>query len=306
MERRITISIARRPRTANAQAPNGWPLPPCQICGRLPQNLVVMLTYARQLASADKWQVVDELFEQIRTIVNELGRAAAQAELDSTDRVLKEQDGPAMERGLTRLRNALHPTPSFRKDLAELQPPVPGLPITQFSPPFRAKIQAERPRHVKVRFTRSTSISPSDTTPECRRPAAGSLDVADIDSDGRDEVLVGYSNGQTGHVQLWQNNSGNWVLKFAIQHGAVQTRFVDFNNDDNDDIVTVRQSGLSLLEGRSDGQWTDTTTSKKLESSPANAIELMDADNEGDLDVVVAGTQRCQLWQAGTEATLVM
>lgn len=260
-------------------------------------NLVVAITYCRRQAVEANRPALEQGLEQIRLSVLDVARA--EQTWEEIRKALAGGQWPVVRRSLTELENLLRPTVRFRRDLQDLQPPVAGLPLTRFSDTFLAKLERERPAELLL----SWQSFPIETLAPPAWPmttaSAGCLELVDIDGDGRDDVLVGLSDGKRGGVQLWRSRLGDWsaTLCALISEPVLQTRLVDFQNADRFDMVLVGPQRLRVLRGDANFGWHDVTASLGLSSDPGLAIEVIDADNEGDLDLFVAGSQQAQMWQ---------
>ena len=126
-----------------------------------------------------------------------------------------------------------------------------------------------------------------------------------VDGDGDEDLLVGFSDGERGGLRLWRREGRGWVsvLPDEIAGPAAGTRFVDFDNDGVFDVVAVGRGGLRLLRGDSTGVWQDVTAPAGLSPEPGGTVELVDADNEGDLDFCTGSKEGVRLWQNRLDGT---
>ena len=268
-----------------------------------PDNLVVAILFARTLASQGQPEKLQRAIQLIRTAVEDSDHAQGVA--SQIERAREAGNDAEMRHGLTALENMLRPTSRFRQDLFQLQPPVAGLPITRFSSAFYEGLVRQRPRAIDIHF-RPTSGNQLAAQPGSSTDAtAGSLDFADIDGDGREDILVAISDGTRGQIQLWSSLTGTWTAPLSDREAVPvsQARFVDLANVDRFDIVAVGPAGLLVARRADDGRWTNATAGSGLGSAAGVAVELIDADNEGDLDLCVAGIARSQLWQNRSDGT---
>ena len=269
-----------------------------------PHNLVICLRFARAQAIAGQWQTVRQVLDSIAAVVQEVRQA--EPVLEAARTAVADRNREAARKTLTILENVLRPTTRFRQDLSQLQPPVAGLPLQRFSDTFYRAFDLERPPAIDVVFQHvSSRLLPASPVVVSHVMQAG-IDFADVDGDGRDDWLVGYTDGTSGSVQLWQYEDGVWsnALRTWNSLPASQLRFVDFDSDGQLEAVVIGPSGLVILQRGDDAQWHAITAPAEAVAAPGNALELIDADNEGDLDLCVAARTEFRLWQNRGDLTL--
>ncbi len=272
-----------------------------------PENVVVVIRYARQQAKQEAWKTVSKTLDLIQPATQEVVKA--RAALQSARKALAEANGDRVHYWLAVLENVLRPTMRFRQDLSQLQPPVAGLPILRFSDTFYVALSRERPHAVPVQLVLVTDASIPEGVRLTRGGAKGgkaadrashaSLDFADIDGDGRDEWLLSFNSADAGSMQLWQDHGGAWrdLLETVAVPPAADARFVDLNDDGVYEIVAVGSDGTVVLQQDADGYWKDRLATWEVESLQGRTLELVDVDNEGDLDLCVAGRDKFVVWQ---------
>lgn len=112
---------------------------------------------------------------------------------------------------------------------------------------------------------------------------AGSA-VADIDKDGFDDIVV--SNGY-GAVLMLNDGSGNFTAaKVLPQEGASSVRIVDFDGDNELDIVV---GGTSLYLYINDGSESFTSSYQlvaEFENGPKNNMDFRDINADGFMDFI--------------------
>ena len=164
-------------------------------------------------------------------------------------------DQPDAVNQLRKLTNSLTPTARYRQALAELQPPIMGIPVERFSDPFYTALQRERPLPRGTTFrpfeVRQGPLPLHDRSPVRR----GTLDAADIDGDGREDVLASVSTDDGGGLYIWLTTTSRWMAVTAETDQARYraARFFDYDNDGTFEIVATGQDKTCLLEHAEDG-----------------------------------------------------
>ena len=115
------------------------------------------------------------------------------------------------------------------------------------------------------------------------------LHSADMNGDGRDELLAGSGlDGQGLGIGIWSYNQtdGAWALNETItglDYDPNDIATGDFNQDGRMDVaVSMRFYGLRVFLNQGPGQW----TSLYLDSRYANNVEVADLDQDGNLDIL--------------------
>lgn len=138
-------------------------------------------------------------------------------------------------------------------------------------------------------------------------PVYGSLkiDVMDFDNDNDLDIL--YTNGDNGDysnipkhyhgVRLLLNNGNNQFQEqfFYPLYGAAQARGVDFDQDQDTDIIitsTFTKSGqpspFGIIYLENLGDWSfEPSALSKAGLNQWNVMEILDWDTDGDMDVIV-------------------
>ncbi len=274
-----------------------------QLYREAPHNLVVSLQYARRQAARHDATGLRKTLSLIHPAI--LDAEKALPIWSGIDEAIAQGDIASVPNSLRKLENVLRPTARFRHDLARLQPPVAGLPLQCFSTQFYTHLEPQRPHAVQVQFQPMPQDQLPRNTDLVEHAKEASLDFVDIDGDGVDEWLVGYADGLRGSMQLWQRVGGSWSNAFQnlTLPPARQVRLVDFDSDGHFEALGIGPSGLVMLVCDEVGKWSETKPLGHDGTLPGNALEILDADNEGDLDLCVAGESACALWQNRGDGT---
>ncbi len=116
------------------------------------------------------------------------------------------------------------------------------------------------------------------------------LTLADLDKDGKDEIIVnGYGNNK-GEFYYLKNEGGKWNKKSIKQiPGAIRTQAIDIDKDGDMDILTLfAQATEQLILFKNDGKGNFTETSLLAFSAIQGStyFEMKDMNNDGILDIL--------------------
>jgi hypothetical protein len=122
---------------------------------------------------------------------------------------------------------------------------------------------------------------------------ADSVAVADVNGDGKPDILVANTGGvpicSGGGVGVLLGN-GDGTFKTAVTYcsggGPVSLAVADVNGDDKPDLV-VASSLVSVLLGNGDGTF-QTAVSYESGGYPPDSVAVADVNGDGKPDLVVA------------------
>ncbi|MEM1000885.1 MAG: T9SS type A sorting domain-containing protein [Bacteroidota bacterium] len=131
---------------------------------------------------------------------------------------------------------------------------------------------------------------------QMRAYTPNSLDWGDYNNDGRiDLAMVGY-NGSTNYLQIWRNDGNNMFFPsfdlFPGKYSAV--KWGDADNDGDQDLVMIGESDLNggsliAFNNHNAGATTFTSGTDTFPHFARGAVDFGDYDNDGDLDLIMAG-----------------
>ncbi|MDB6019020.1 MAG: putative peptidase [Pedosphaera sp.] len=117
----------------------------------------------------------------------------------------------------------------------------------------------------------------------------------DYDNDGYPDVLVSGNGGSTNLTKLFHNNGGGSFTEVPISIPGVQNGAVtwgDYDNDNHLDILISGDTGSGYISKvyHNNGNGTFTEISTPLPGMTGSAAAWGDYDNDGLLDILIAGT----------------
>lgn len=132
---------------------------------------------------------------------------------------------------------------------------------------------------------------------------SGAVATSDFNNDGFLDLFIGSSTGKNSEIFLNKGNGSFEPLKnskkmFASldQVKVNDVRFLDFDNDGFSDILVAGEPlntggrGLFLFHNDAVGVFSDVSKLLPAEPKSASQIALFDYNDDGDLDIAVAGT----------------
>lgn len=144
--------------------------------------------------------------------------------------------------------------------------------------------------------------APRANPPPPGAPMPGVAAIGDVNQDGRPDLVLP-APGPAG-VTLWlQNATGGFTNAPAAFGGgaaqpALSVAIGDFDNDDRPDVLVGGAEGVRLFHGNGDGTFAEVSASAGLTppSGDVRSVLFLDADHDGDLDLVAARATGLQLW----------
>ena len=196
--------------------------------------------------------------------------------------------------------NFLKLTTPYQAGIKELKGPggaLIGFPVISFSQSTTSFIQEGESLLDAMTFTDVTATAGLDFGMEFV-PGNAHLSVGDLDGDGDQDI---YFAGKTADGKyerfLLFNDLG--MFKQQTESGGIQisgmelySEFVDYDNDGHLDIFILHENGIALFRNENEGKFAEVTGKSFPDASSLKGQKalFLDIDHEGDLDLIIGGT----------------
>ena len=114
--------------------------------------------------------------------------------------------------------------------------------------------------------------------------SGASLAAADVNNDGKLDLVVGDSDGN--FIVLLGNGNGTFLPEMDYPGGGASVVLADFNKDGNLDVAATNGSNVWVSLGNGNGTFSAATAYAL--TNPATALTVADFNNDGNLDLAVA------------------
>jgi tetratricopeptide (TPR) repeat protein len=133
-----------------------------------------------------------------------------------------------------------------------------------------------------------------------RRDPAAAPDIVnftlfDVDGDGDEDILEVSASA----LRLRRNDAGRFtdataasgLDRLTLPGDGIGAVAGDYDNDGRPDLLVLRSGGVYLLHQKNDGKFEDVTSAAKIpDGLRCRSAAFVDADHDGDLDIVIAGS----------------
>jgi Flp pilus assembly protein TadD len=272
------------------------------VLAHAPANLAVQVQLADVLFKLGQADSALRVLEAIRQQRPEPPRDA-RAQLDAA---IRERSRAAFER----FRRIVEVTAPYQAALAAVnwtEGPLTGNQTFSFSPQTLITMRSFRPppAQVEVRFT--------DVTNESGLPELGAaptaLALGDFDGDGVDNLLL--AAGTAVHLYAMQQGFLTEVtarVPLPLPAGAGFATFADYDNDGWLDLFAIGMDGRGYLLRNRDGQRFEDVTARAGVAALNGARRglFVDLDHDGDLDLLLAGTESLALYRNNADGSFTL
>jgi tetratricopeptide (TPR) repeat protein len=280
-----------------------------------PNNVAVRVELMNALAARQEADSVIRHLEEIRRIPPDLP-AEARVSLEESIRLVRSAGTGAASETLerfTRLMEVTVPYQSSLEDVAWLEGPLAGQTVLTFEPQSLIALRVGRvPEPVEVRFTDATIDAglPGPTEPSTSdsqgSPVPMALAAGDYNGDDEPNVFVSSpaSADAAAEVHMYHARGGQFLdllerTGIALTAGASFATFADHDNDGRLDLFLIDGTGRGvLLANRENGTFEDVTSAAGIaDIGGARRGFFVDADHDGDLDLLLTGGDRLRLYR---------
>lgn len=247
-----------------------------------PENVVVLLQAGKAALQAEDREAASGIFLRLRNLTWQIeSREDAERALEQLLGALEANDLEAARRPARVFENVFKFTPLFQSGLKEINTGIRGIPVARFigEPPPTTFGQP-----VPVRFRIRSRVAGAN--------AGRALAVRPgVDGASRADVLRVVTNESQGaQLQSWpvpELNASSETLRYAAT-GVEQLLLVDVDNDGTLDLLGSGASRLHLWRGLEGGGFEEAGEQFGTADLEVTAVEALDYDLEGDLDLAVA------------------
>lgn len=120
----------------------------------------------------------------------------------------------------------------------------------------------------------------------------GSIDIGDLNQDGKNDIIVGIKSPSSFYGIFYQNASGTLdpIITFPMSETNERVRIADMNRDGRNDIVLSNWQNIQVLYQQNTPGTFQTFTIPKPANAyfhPAPMVEIADMNNDASNDLVI-------------------
>ncbi len=267
-----------------------------QVVANSPLNIVPRLQLIEMLLQQGRSDEALQNLEEIGQQFPEFTPEAAEFYKKTIAALHNNEEKEALT-SLLIFHNFLKLTTPYQAGIKELKGPggaLIGFPVISFSQSTTAFVQEGESLIDAIRFTDVTATAGLDFGLEFV-PGNAHLSVGDLDGDGDQDIYFGGKTTDGNYARyLLFNDLGMFRESGSKINGKgneLRSYFADYDNDGHLDILVLGESSISLYRNESETKFGDVTS--KAFSNPStlagNTALFLDADHEGDLDLIIGG-----------------
>lgn len=273
-----------------------------------PQNIVPRLQLIEMLLQREEADAALKNLEEIGQQFPEFTPEATEFYQKTVDALHNQKPKEALT-SLLIFHNFLKLTTPYQAGIKELKGPggaLIGFPVISFSEATAAFIPEGESLIDAMKFTDVTSTA-GLSFEQSIIAGNGHVAVGDLDGDGDQDIYFGTKTESGDYIWfLLFNDLGMFtaLTDSGVEPNGigVQSELADYDNDGHLDLFLLKEDGIELFRNQSESKFDEVTEDIfENRNSVAGLTSLfLDADHEGDLDVIIAG-QRLQLFQNNGE-----
>ncbi len=241
-----------------------------------PENVVVLLQKAKQSVVAGDRAAATGSVMRVGQLMWQIDPRFHRA-LDMANEALRQDDVAAARVPVQRLENVLKISPMFQESLRELKTGIQGIPVDRLLDEPEPESFGEP---LEITFA-ATELAASPTV-------GRALATGDFDGDDQPD-LARIRGGEEATLEIRRASGGFAVSSEQAAPGLEELLATDLDNDGNLDLIAAGPGRGAVWLGQGDGSFVAAEADLGLSGAAGKALQVVDFDIEGDLDVVVAG-----------------
>ncbi|HEY5491384.1 MAG TPA: FG-GAP-like repeat-containing protein [Gemmatimonadaceae bacterium] len=293
-----------------------------RIIAKTPSNIAVRLALLDAFVSHGDADSATRALEEIRRLPPEPPKEAI-AQFAKALPLLRAGRVADARAPVARFRMAMELTPAYQASLTTVkgpEGPMVGRPVLTFSPGFDVAQRAmSRGGVIKdaVSFTDATAdlglaAAPGGARAPADRAVSTALAIGDYDGDGADDVFTSQwdASASAFTARLFHAEGGRFkdvtaASGIVVPGGATFAIFADYDNDGLLDLFAIDAAGRGhLFRNSGKGRFEDVTAKARVDVVGGAARALfVDLDHDGDLDLVVVGSQGVRALRNNADGT---
>jgi Tfp pilus assembly protein PilF len=247
----------------------------------MPSSLPARLQMTEILLEQNDAGAVTHQLEEIRRLVPAMIPEASTMLQELLNEIKTNSNGDANIK-LRMLHNMLKPSPLYQQSITELNGPGGssiGFPIMDFSDALTKQLTVEDVMLKALQFVPAESFGTAQSDPI----------AVDLDSDGDQDVVIPYP------FAVFKNDKAKFSdvtskTGIKITEKCESGSGVDYDNDSNVDVFVDCPGQNILLKNAGSFTFQDVTDKAGLRKSAGGNSAWIDLDEDGDLDLLLAGS----------------
>jgi len=269
-----------------------------RVVAAAPENIVPRLQLIEILLQTGATDDALKNLEEIGTQFPEFTPEATEFFKKTIDALHKKDSKDALT-SLLIFHNFLKLTTPYQSGIKDLKGPggaLIGFPVISFSENTATFVQEGESLLDIMKFTDVTPTAGLEFGEEFK-PGSTHISIGDLDEDGDQDIYFGGSLTSGSYIRHLLLNDLGMYRDVIGQSGIegkvaeVSSAYADFDNDGHLDIAVLSENGLGIFRNESAGKFADISEDlgDAAEKAVGRTMLFVDADHEGDLDVIIGG-----------------